>query len=110
MAVSYKNLWHLRINRDMKKQNLQKATSIAPASFVKLAKGETATTETLKKICNALACRMEEMMMILPNKESDAEMGENKDGDDAVQGRNCPAARIRRKLRNEKLVDKDAPQ
>jgi len=65
MAVSYKKLWHLLIDKDMKKQDLQKLSGLAPASMAKLSKGGTVTTETLEKICRALECDISDIMEIL---------------------------------------------
>jgi len=69
MAVSYKKLWHLLIDRDLKKQDLRKLSGIAPASMAKLAKGDTVTTETLEKVCKALKCDIADIMEIVPDDE-----------------------------------------
>ena len=68
MAISYKKLWHLLIDRDMKKQDLQKMTKLSPSSMAKLSKGDTVTTDTLAKICKALGCDISEIMEILPDE------------------------------------------
>jgi len=67
MAVSYKKLWHLLIDKDMKKQDLQKLSRLAPASIAKLSKGDTVTTETLEKICRALDCDIADIVEIIPD-------------------------------------------
>lgn len=69
MAVSYKKLWHLLIDKDMKKQDLQRLTGLAPASIAKLSKGDTVTTETLVRICRALECDISDIMEILPEED-----------------------------------------
>ena len=69
MAVSYKKLWHLLIEKDMKKLDLQKASGLAPASIAKLSRGDTVTTETLEKICKALNCDVSDIMEIVFNKK-----------------------------------------
>lgn len=71
MAVSYKKLWHLLIDRDMKKQDLRKSAGIAPASLAKLSKGDTVTTDTLEKICKALECDISDIMEIVPDSSDD---------------------------------------
>lgn len=38
MAISYKNLWKLLIDRDMKKKDLQELAGISAASITKLGK------------------------------------------------------------------------
>ena len=70
MAVSYKKLWHLLIDRDMKKKDLQKLSGLAPASMAKLSKGDTVTTETLEKICKALNCDISDIVEIVHDDSS----------------------------------------
>ena len=62
MAVSYKKLWHLLIDRDMNKQDLKRLTGLSPASVAKLSKGDTVTTDTLEKVCRALKCDVSDIM------------------------------------------------
>ena len=57
MAVSYKKLWKLLIDRDMKKKELRAMTGISSASMAKLAKNENVTTDVLVRICTALGCK-----------------------------------------------------
>ena len=45
MAISYKKLWKLLIDKDMKKKDLQAAAGISSASVTKLAKNENVNTE-----------------------------------------------------------------
>ncbi len=58
MAVSYKRLWKLLIDRDMKKKDLQKLSGVSSSSIAKLGRNETVTTEVLEKICVALSCEL----------------------------------------------------
>jgi len=62
MAVSYKKLWHLMIDRDMNMQDLKRVTGLSPASVAKLTNGKTVTTDTLEKICKALKCDVSDIM------------------------------------------------
>ena len=50
MAVSYKKLWHLLIDRNMKKKDLQEAASLTKHAMRKLSRDEAITTDTLAKI------------------------------------------------------------
>jgi len=77
MAVSYKKLWHLLIDKDMKKQDLQKQSGLAPASMAKLSRGDTVTTETLEKICRALNCDIADIIEILPDKDENNSIESN---------------------------------
>lgn len=56
MAVSYKKLWKLLIDKDMMKKDLQKAAGISWATMTKMSKGETVSTEVLMKVCKTLQC------------------------------------------------------
>ncbi len=56
MAVSYKKLWKLLIDRDMNKTALRKEAGITTAALAKLGKNEHVNTEVLAKICTALKC------------------------------------------------------
>ena len=69
MTVSYKKLWKLLIDKDMKKQDLRQAANISPATMAKLSKGENINTDTLAKICNALNCDISDIMEMSPNSD-----------------------------------------
>ena len=45
MEVSYKKLWKILIDKDMKKKDLQAAAGISWASVTKLSKGETVSLD-----------------------------------------------------------------
>lgn len=64
MAVSYKKLWKLLIDRDMKKKDLETAAGISHYTINKLNHGENVTTDVLVKICSALDCQIDEIMEI----------------------------------------------
>ena len=65
MAVSYKKLWKLLIDRDMKKKDLCEAAGISHASVAKLGKNENVTTDVLVKICTALKCDISDIREII---------------------------------------------
>lgn len=64
MAVSYKRLWKLLIDKDMKKGELCRLAGISPASITKMGKNGCVTTDVLDKICTALKCNIEDIMEI----------------------------------------------
>lgn len=64
MKITYKRLWKLLIDRDMKKKDLQNVAGISSASITKLAKNEHVNTETLEKICTALNCDITEILEV----------------------------------------------
>ena len=69
MAVSYKKLWKLLIDKDIKKKDLSSKAGISPATITKMGKGGHVTTEVLVKICTALDCQVEDIMEFVDNKE-----------------------------------------
>lgn len=69
MIVSYKKLWKLLIDKDLKKRDLCQMAGISSASVAKLTKGENVQTDVLVKICAALSCGIEDIMEILPEQE-----------------------------------------
>lgn len=66
MDVSYKKLWKILIDKDMKKKDLQAAAGISWASVTKLSKGETVSLEVLMKICKVLGCDIGDIMELIP--------------------------------------------
>ena len=68
MAVSYKKLWKLLIDRDMKKKDLCAAAGISHASVAKLGKNENVTLPVLLDICEYLQCDFGDIMEALPDE------------------------------------------
>ena len=66
MAISYKKLWKLLIDKDMKKSDLLNAAGINRYTINKLNRGDNVTTDVLVKICRVLDCTMDDIMEILP--------------------------------------------
>ena len=66
MAVSYKKLWHLLIDRNMKKKDLQNVANLTSHAMRKLSRDEAITTDTLAKICRSLECTVDDIMDVLP--------------------------------------------
>lgn len=69
MAVSYKKLWHLLLDRNMKKKDLQAAAKLTQHAMRKLSNNEAVTTDTLAKICRSLSCTVDDIMEILPEDQ-----------------------------------------
>ena len=66
MAVSYKRLWKLQIDRDLKKKELAEMANLSTYTINKLNRGENVNTDTLAKICRALNCTFDDIMEVLP--------------------------------------------
>lgn len=68
MAVSYKKLWKLLIDRDMKKKDLAKLAKVSSFTISKMSAGNNVTVEVLGKICLALDCKLDDIMEIIPDE------------------------------------------
>lgn len=75
MAVSYKKLWKLLIDRDMKKKDLAEKADISSYTITKMSKGENVTTDTLGKICRVLECNVEDIMEFVPDQADGCHKG-----------------------------------
>ena len=67
MAVSYRKLWKLLIDKDMKKKDLRIKSGISTNALAKLGKNESVRVDVLVKICNRLGCKMDDIMEIVPD-------------------------------------------
>ncbi len=68
MAVSYKKLWKLLIDKDMKKSDLEREAKITHYALSKLSQGKDVSTDVLWKICEALNCTIEDIMEFVDEK------------------------------------------
>ena len=62
MAVSYKRLWHILLDKNMLKKDLEALAEITHYQMTKLSKDENVTTEVIGKICKALNCTPDDIM------------------------------------------------
>ena len=66
--VSYSKLWHLLLERKVKKKDL----GLSPSTMSKLKNNECVNTDTLLKICTVLQCQISDIMEVIP-EGNDAE-------------------------------------
>jgi len=71
MAVSYKKLWKILIDKDMKKQDLQKTAGVSWSVITKLSKGETVSMDVLIKICKVLDCDIGDVMELVSDNPTE---------------------------------------
>ena len=69
MAISYKKLWKLLIDKDMTAVDLRLATGIAPNTMTKLRRDEEVSMAVLVKICTALNANIGDIMDLIPEQE-----------------------------------------
>lgn len=73
MAISYKKLWKLLIDREMTRTELRKLSGISSATLAKLGKNQNVNTESIAKICGILRCNIEDIMEIAEEGVDDEE-------------------------------------
>lgn len=69
MALSYKKLWKLLIDKDMKKEDLRIAAGLTSTAIAKLGRNEDVSTKILLKICHALNCNIGDIMEIIEDSD-----------------------------------------
>ena len=70
MAISYKKLWKLLIDKDMTAVDLRQATGIAPNTMTKLRRDEEVSMTVLVKICKVLDANIGDIMDLIPEEEN----------------------------------------
>ena len=67
MAASYKKLFKLLIDRNMKKKELAELSGVSVATITKMGKdGVSVNSDVLVKICTALNVGIDDIMEVLP--------------------------------------------
>ena len=66
MAISYKKLWKLLIDKDMTAAQLREKTGIAPNTMTKLRRNEEVSVAVLVKICTVLNATIGDIMDLIP--------------------------------------------
>jgi DNA-binding Xre family transcriptional regulator len=69
MAIDYKPLWHLLLDRNMSRTKLRLVSGISTRQLARLGKNEDVSTDVLRKICTALDCTLNDIVVITPEKE-----------------------------------------
>lgn len=70
MAISYKRLWKLLIDRNMYKKDLRIAAGLSTNVIAKMGKGEDVSTEALRKICHVLNCDLSDIVEFIDDTET----------------------------------------
>ena len=69
MAVSYKKLFKILIDRDMKKNELASAANLSANTIAKLSKNENVSLDVLIRICSALNVEFGDIMELVPDDD-----------------------------------------
>lgn len=67
MAVSYKKLLHMLIDKDMTIADLQKQAGYSANISTRLRNDTYISLETVEKICRVLSCKMDEIIEFVPD-------------------------------------------
>lgn len=73
MSVSYKKLFKMLIDKEMKKKQLCELTGISPSTISKMAKDDVVSMEIVARICDKLNCTFDDIVDIIPDKENNNE-------------------------------------
>ena len=68
MAVSYKKLFHLLVDRDMTAVQLQQQAGYSANITARLKRDTYISMESMEKICRVLDCRLDDIMDFVPDK------------------------------------------
>ena len=71
MAISYKKLWKLLIDKDMMKKDLRAMIGVSTTTMSRLARDENVSTEIISKICYVLNCDVGDIMEFIPDKKEE---------------------------------------
>ena len=74
MGLSYKRLFKLLIDRNLKKKDLCELAGISTSSVTKLANDQYVNTEIIEKICISLGCNIEDIAEVVHNNEAREEI------------------------------------
>ena len=70
--MNYNKLWKLLIDRNMMKKDLKEMAGLSSNAIAKMGKGGDVSTEVLRKICKALDCKIEDIVEIVPDEETES--------------------------------------
>ena len=73
MAISYKKLFKLMIDKNMKKKDLRTLTGVSYSTLLKMENGEYVSLDVLDRICRSLHCQLSDIAEVLPDACSDNE-------------------------------------
>lgn len=70
MAVSYKRLFKMLIDKDMKKKDFCELTGVGYSTLRKLTHGENVQVDILERICLKMNCQLSDIAEIIPEEET----------------------------------------
>lgn len=71
MAISYKKLFHMLIDRNMTAAELQKEAGYSANISTRMRRDEYVSLESMEKICRVLDCKVDDIVEFVPDKETE---------------------------------------
>ena len=69
MAVSYKKLFHLLIDKDISVADLQKKAGYSANMSTRLRNSRYVSLESMEKICRVLGCKLDDVVEFVPDEK-----------------------------------------
>ena len=73
MAISYKKLFHMLIDRNMTAAELQKEAGYSANISTRMRRDEYVSLESMEKICRTLDCKVEDIVEFIPDEDKVSE-------------------------------------
>ena len=75
MAVSYKKLFHLMIEKDIANVELQRRAGFSGNILTRLKRNSYVSLESIETICRVLDCKIDDILEFVPNEAQDGGKG-----------------------------------
>jgi len=69
MAVNYKKLFHLLIEKEMSNSDLQKQAGFSANIITRLKRNEYVKLQTIESICKVFNCKVDDILEFTPDGE-----------------------------------------
>ena len=70
VVMNYNKLWKMLIDKNLLKKDLIEMAGITTNAMAKMGKGGDVSTQVLSKICNALDCKLEDIVELDSEQKS----------------------------------------
>lgn len=71
MAVNYKKLFHLMIEKDISNSDLQRMAGFSGNILTRLKRNRYVSLESIERICHVMECRVDDILEFVPEEETD---------------------------------------
>ena len=73
MAVSYKKLFHMLIDRNMTAAELQKEAGYSANISTRMRRDEYVSLDSIEKICRVMNCKVDDIVEFIPDEDKVSE-------------------------------------